>query len=96
MEQVIDDNPAFALSLGALAAGIHAFRTLVNRGLASPNEVEMFYTEIAEAVHTASPEMAEFFENRFQEVFAEMRQGAAERWAGKGRPDPEPSPSGRR
>lgn len=90
----MDENPAFALALGGLAAGIHSFRTLVNRGLASPNEVEMFYTEVAEAVQFGSPKMADYFESRFQEQFAEMRQVSSERWVGKGRPDPEPDPSG--
>ena len=90
------DDPAYALSLAALAAGIHSFRTLVNRGLASPNEVEAFYSSVAETLQDSSPPMAEFFENRFQQQFAELRQLAAERWIGKGQPDPEPSPSGRR
>ena len=92
----MNHEPAYALSLGALAAGIHSFLTLVNRGLASPNEVETFYTSVAEVVRDASPQMGEFFENRFQEQFAEMRQVAAARWVGKGQPDPEPDPSGQR
>jgi hypothetical protein len=96
MEQGMSHEPAYALALGALASSIHTFRILVNRGLVSPNEVEGLYSSISESMQDASPQMAEFFENRFQEQFAELRQIASQRWVGKGHPDPEPSPSGRR
>lgn len=93
MGQVMDEF--LALTFGNLAASVHTFRILTNRGLVSPNEVENFFRDVAETMRDGSPKAAESFENRFQEQFAELRQIAQVRWIGTGHPDPEKGPSGR-
>jgi hypothetical protein len=82
-------NDEKAVAFAALAASLQTFRVLVNRGLVSPNEVEVTYSSITQAVRNASDEMRALVESALATPFAEYRQVAKERWIGRGNPDPE-------
>jgi len=90
MEPLVNDEQA--LGFAALAAALQTFRVLVNRGLVSPNEVEVTYDSILQAVRNASPKMQGVTEAALATPFAEYRQVAKERWVGRDKPDPEKLP----
>lgn len=79
---------AESLAIAALWASVHNLRILVNRGLASPNEVDETYASVFEALEGSDPPFSELSEAGLQKAFAEMKAVALDRWIGKGEANP--------
>ena len=77
-----------AIALAALWTSIHNLRILVNRGLASPNEVNEVYGSLVEALQGGDPKFAAMMEQRLEGPFAELRQWAEKLWIGRGKTNP--------
>jgi hypothetical protein len=73
----MDKGDDTALAFAALWASIHNTRILVNRGLASPADVEEVYGSILEAIDTLGSERLQASaRKRYDQAFVELREYA--------------------
>ena len=79
---------AEALATASLWASVHNLRILVNRGLASPNEVDEIYGSIIEAIQNGDADFAVRTEAALQGVFVDLKAYAEKLWMGKGQTNP--------
>ncbi len=66
--------------LAALSGAMHILRTLVNRGLVSPAEVETIHETLLEVVQGGDEQSAARFEAVFESSFVELRRFASDLW----------------
>ena len=76
------------MATASLWAAVHNLRILVNRGLASPNEVDEVYSSIVEALQQGDPQFAARSEQALGQAFAELRRWADKLWVGKDQTNP--------
>ena len=81
-------NNATAMATASLWAAVHNLRILVNRGLASPNEVDEVYSSIVEALQHGDPQFAADSERALGLAFADLKQWAEKLWIGKDQTNP--------
>ncbi|SCW56646.1 hypothetical protein SAMN02927924_01408 [Sphingobium faniae] len=77
-----------AMALAGLTAGTNAMRVLVNRGLASPKDVDDFANSLtyhfsAPGESAAQDYFRDVLEIRYSPVLAELREYARKNWRGE-------------
>ena len=70
----MDDSEALALA--ALWGSIHNLRLLVNKGLATPADVDIFAEAVFEGMREGSLETSSVWERQLSPLFAEMKSAA--------------------